>query len=107
MLVAGVVGAGILLVHAYLVPQDPWGTRVKVGACVSFLFAWWCVLDGRHRGREPYHSGALAVFFSWPLGPIAYLIWSRGARGLLLSLELVALSFALGALGIAGVVLAG
>lgn len=62
----------------------------------------WCLFDGRMRHREPMPIALFVIFLFFPVGLPAYCLWSRGPRGLLLGLGILALlviSFTVAELG--------
>ncbi len=49
----------------------------------------WCWIDARMRGTPIPHGVVFVMAFTWPLSAMAYLIWSRGFRGLGITLLVV------------------
>lgn len=53
---------------------------------MACLATYWCVLDSQTRQRPILHSFYWLIFAVWPLGAAIYLVWSRGWKGLPLSM---------------------
>ncbi len=63
-----------------------------MGWCFSLTLALWCLDDAkRQRFHRPYEFGAF-IFFLWPFVLPAYLIRTRGWRGSLLFVAILALA---------------
>ncbi|HEX5637888.1 MAG TPA: hypothetical protein VFY78_12415 [Gammaproteobacteria bacterium] len=51
---------------------------------LAFVFAWWALEDAKNRNYyRPYEFGAF-IIFGWPIVLPAYLVATRGWKGLLL-----------------------
>ncbi len=51
---------------------------------LTFMFAWWALEDAkRQKYHRPYEFGAF-IFFAWPVVLPAYLVATRGWRGILI-----------------------
>ena len=68
---------------------------LMIAATVSL----WCVLDGSSRGQPVIHSYRWMLFFLWPAGVPAYLVWSRRWQGFLLAMANVFLAYTVTWLG--------
>ncbi len=53
----------------------------SMGVASLGLF-WWCWVDARMRATPIPHGIVFVMAFTWPLSAMIYLIWSRGLRGL-------------------------
>jgi hypothetical protein len=74
----------------------PFALFAAVGMAAAVLF--WCALDARVHEKPFPHGIAMALAFTWPVGIAAYLVWTRGWRGLVLYvLALVGSALLLGA----------
>jgi hypothetical protein len=58
-------------------------TLADLGFLNALLF-WWAI-DARIRGKACHHGLALAFPAAMPVSLVAYLVWSRGPRGGLIS----------------------
>jgi len=79
----------------------------KLGELVALLTvcsacAMWCVVDSMLRGKYWPRYWHWITFWAWPVAVPVYLVWSRGARGLLLAVVLWVALFALPWLGASG-----
>jgi hypothetical protein len=52
-----------------------------LGFGCALLF--WCALDARIRGKPFQHGLGLPLLMTWPVSMAAYLVWTRGWRGLI------------------------
>jgi hypothetical protein len=61
-----------------------------IGISLALGFTSACICDAKVVGKRLTHAAQWVMFFSWPVTAPIYLIWSRGARGLLaLGLQIV------------------
>jgi hypothetical protein len=60
----------------------------------------WCTLDAEIHGKMFIRSYAWTMMFTWPLGIVVYLLWTRRSRGLLSYLIAVAAATVVGFTGI-------
>jgi len=74
------------------------GAQLQFPEAVTFLFAiglvwavgWWLRTDSRQRGVLSVYDLGFFVYLAWPVVMPYYLIKTRGAKGLLIMLGLVA-----------------
>jgi hypothetical protein len=64
-----------------------------VGYALPVTMAIWVAADLRSRGHTPCFELPFLLLLAWPLSLLWYCIWTRGWRGLLLWMGLVALTF--------------
>ena len=79
----GIAGAGVAFTAAELAQGYAW----------SFALVLWMDTDARRSGRFPCYDFAFFLWILMPLSLIWYCFWSRGWRGVLMLLFLLALWF--------------
>ncbi len=78
---------------AYVLRGVPISDGAETLTSVSFcLFTiLWVESDAHRRGRTPCHEFGFLVYLFFPLSIVWYLFWTRGARGILVMIALLAL----------------
>lgn len=111
--VALLVGVAVIGVRigVHQSDRDTGPSVVLAPLLCSLSAALWCYCDGRVRGKPALRVNLEGVIWALAFGFPAYCVWSRGARGVLLLLGVIAAASAalvLGLLfGFAGAVLFG
>lgn len=59
----------------------------------------WCTLDGEVHSKRFLHSFGWQLMWTWPLGLIVYLTWTRRLRGLVTYVVMAVAGFALAGAG--------
>src|SRR5205085_2183410 len=57
--------------------------QMLLSVCFSIACLIWCGTDARIRGLNLVWPARIGIFVFGPLGLMAYIVWSRGWRGLL------------------------
>jgi hypothetical protein len=64
---------------------------VSVGLAFGVVFA--CIVDSTIIAKRMVHIVPFVMLFTWPLSAPIYLVWSRGWKGLILTLVFAATMF--------------
>ena len=84
---------GIAYVWAFasgmVIAFDPAATALSA-MCFASALTLWCDLDARSHGKIFVHSFGWQLMWTWPIGMLVHLIWTRGARGIVTYLILAA-----------------
>lgn len=75
-----VIAAGV--VHASLVAEAGPVDLLRA-FCTAIIVTLLCITDSKIIGRPMLHAARWIMFFTWPVAVPIYLVWSRGAKGLL------------------------
>ncbi len=78
---AFVVVLAIAFTEGFLVDVNT-PARVLVALGLASAITLWCGLDARVHGKLMLRSYAWTLMFTWPVGVGVYLVWTRGAKGL-------------------------
>jgi hypothetical protein len=77
---AAVLLGALAFVGAIARPQEQIARGLWAMSFASGLVLW-CTLDARMHGKIFLRSYAWTMMFTWPIGMLAYLIWTRRVRG--------------------------
>lgn len=70
-----------IVVTAFVETVDIGLARILVSPVMPSAIVLWCFLDAQCFGKIFHRSFAWTMMFTWPVGVLAYLIWTRGAKG--------------------------
>lgn len=79
--------AALVLALAFvqgLVGYRDGGARIVSIFGFASALVLWCVLDSRMHGKLFLRSYGWLMMFTWPVGMLAYLVWTRGAGAVVL-----------------------
>jgi hypothetical protein len=69
------------LVYGSVLASGKRELEVAAGLAVGSAIALWCSVDARVHGKLFLRSFEWLMVFTWPVGALAHLVWTRGRRG--------------------------
>lgn len=72
----------VFIGKSYIFPAADDLSGILARFALGIEVVWWCVLQGRKRGRPITEGGMLILYMTWPVSVPVYLLYTQGLRGL-------------------------
>ena len=83
LLICFYISVAAVAVHTSLVPKQG-SFDLLLSLFTALVVTLLCITDSKVRGKPMVQAAQWIMFFTWPIAVPIYLVWSRGAKGLLI-----------------------